>query len=106
MLGAIMSKEAILNYPSSLYEADAIQKSAYKSLNLFTLDLQSASETFNCKLTANNGVSDELFAHAVEEFKKEVLDQQLRLKLKAETESVRNLILGIAFSNTGLQGGE
>jgi His-Xaa-Ser system protein HxsD len=98
--------EEILNFPSSIYDAEAIQKSAYKSLNLFTLDLQSSAEAFNCKLTANNGVSDELFAHAVEEFKKEVLDQQLRLKLKAETESVRNLILGIAFSNTGLQGGE
>jgi His-Xaa-Ser system protein HxsD len=101
-----MSNEAILNFPSSLYEAEAIQKSAYKLLNLFTIDLQSSSEVLNCKLTSNNGVSDELFAHAVEEFKKEVLDQQLRLKLKAETESVRNLILGIAFSNTGLQGSE
>ena len=98
--------EVILNFPSSLYDGEAIQKSAYKSLNLFTIDLQSSSEAFNCKVTANNGVSDELFSHAVEEFKKEVLDQQLRLKLKAETESVRNLILGIAFSNTGLQGGE
>ncbi len=98
--------EVLLNFPSSLYDGEAIQKSAYKSLNLFTIDLQSSAEAFNCKLSANNGVSDELFAHAVEEFKKEVLDQQLRLKLKAETESVRNLILGIAFSNTGLQGGE
>lgn len=98
--------EAVLNFPSSLYDAEAIQKAAYKSLNHLTLDLQSSSEAFNCKLTANNDVSDELFAHVIEEFKKEVLDQQLRLKLKAETESVRNLILGIAFSNTGLQGGE
>ncbi len=98
--------EVVLNFPSSLYEADAIQKSAYKSLNLLTIDLHLSSDAFNCKVTANNGVSDELFANAVEEFKKEVLDQQLRLKLKAETESVRNLILGIAFSNTGLQSGE
>lgn len=101
-----MAADVNLNFSSSLYDAEAIQKSAYKLLNFFTLDLQTSSETFGCKLTANNGISDELFAHAVEEFKKEVLDQQLRLKLKAETESVRNLILGIAFSNTGLQGGE
>lgn len=101
-----MSKEIILNFPVAFYEIEAIQKSAYKSLNFFTLDLQASPDEFHCKFTANNGVSDELFAHALEDFKKEVLDQQLRLKLKAETESVRNLILGIAFSNTGLQGGE
>jgi His-Xaa-Ser system protein HxsD len=38
----------------------------------------------------------------VESFKKEVLDQDLRLKLKAETEPIRNLILAHAFSKTGL----
>ena len=42
----------------------------------------------------------------IENLKKEVLDQELRHKLKAETEPVRNLIFAHAFSKTGLIAGE
>lgn len=101
-----MTSEVTLNLPSSIYEAESIQKAAYKMMNYFTLDLLPSPENLICKLTSNMGVSEELFYHAVEDFKKEVLDQQLRLKIRAETESVRNLILAITFSKTGLQGGD
>jgi hypothetical protein len=47
-------------------------------------------------------VGDTSFLIAVEEFKKDVADESLRAKLKAETEGVRNLILSAAFSRTGL----
>jgi His-Xaa-Ser system protein HxsD len=40
----------------------------------------------------------------VANFKRELLDQQLRLQIKKETEPARNLILAYAFSRTGLQG--
>jgi His-Xaa-Ser system protein HxsD len=54
-------------------------------------------------LTSSIGVSDHDFSIAVESFKKDVLDYHLRAKIKAETAPVRNLILGLAFSKTGLQ---
>jgi His-Xaa-Ser system protein HxsD len=38
----------------------------------------------------------------ISEFTKEVLDQDLREKIKSETESYRNLILAHAFSKTTL----
>lgn len=98
--------EVILCFSDGMYEVEAIQKAAYKAINFITVDIQPDSNSVKCSLTPNIGVSDAQFTHSVEEFKKEVLDQQLRLKLKAETEPIRNLILGIAFSNTGLQGGE
>ena len=101
-----MAENVSISFASSIYDAESIQKAAYKSINFITVDIQPFSDNLECSLTANIGVSDAQFAHSVEEFKKEVLDQQLRLKIKAETEPVRNLILGIAFSNTGLQGGE
>ena len=101
-----MAKAVSISFASSIYDVEAIQKAAYKAINFVTVDIQLISESIQCSLTPNIGVSDAQFSHSVEEFKKEVLDQQLRLKLKAETEPVRNLILGIAFSNTGLQGGE
>jgi len=46
--------------------------------------------------------SEDTIDSIVETFRKEVLDQDLRGSIKAETESVRNLILAHAFSRTSL----
>lgn len=95
-----------ITFDEKMYDVEAIQKAAYRSVNAFTIDINIADGKINCLLKPNISASEAGFAHGVEEFRKDVLDQQLRIKLKAETEPVRNLILGIAFSNTGLQGGE
>jgi len=95
-----------ITFDEKSYNVEAIQKAAYRSLNIFTVDISITDGKINCLLQPNIGTSEAGFAHSVEEFKKDVLDQHLRIKLKAETEPIRNLILGIAFSNTGLQGGE
>lgn len=97
-----MSQTVELVYDRRLYDPQAIQKAAYIGLPAFTLELQIEGEQLRCTLLSNLTTSAEAFEKAVEEFRKDVLDHQLRLKLKAETEPVRNLILGIAFSNTGL----
>lgn len=101
-----MLDNAILLYDESIYSIDAIEMAAYRASNFFTTNFSKVDGKISCSLTANIGVSDNQFSHAIEDFKKEVLDQQLRIKLKAETEPIRNLILGIAFSNTGLQDSE
>ncbi len=97
-----MNRTVELVYDRRLYDPQAIQKAAYVGLSAFTLDLQIKGEQLRCTLLCNLTTSAEAYEQAVEEFRKNVLDHQLRLKLKAETEPVRNLILGIAFSNTGL----
>ena len=89
-------------YDMCLYSAEVIQKAAYKGINHFTLNLQIKGNEFHCQLHRNIKTSEEAFQHAVEEFKKDVLDYQLREKIKSETEPLRNLVLSIAFSNTGL----
>jgi DNA-binding FrmR family transcriptional regulator len=43
---------------------------------------------------------------AVRELQAEVLDQDLRATISRETEPMRNAILALAFSRTGLQGSE
>ena len=101
-----MTEHMQITFDEKSYNVEAIQKAAYRSLNIFTVDISITDGKINCLLQPNIGTSAAGFAHGVEEFKKDVLDQQLRIKLKAETEPIRNLILGIAFSNTGLQGGE
>lgn len=101
-----MPQEVLLTYDEQSYAAEALQKAAYRALNAFTVDVSVSAGNYQCRLVPNAGVSDEVFQQALEEFRKDVLDYQLRLKLKAETEPVRNLILGVAFSRTGLQSSE
>lgn len=91
-----------LIFDQRLYDAEAIQKAAYRGQHAFTLDLQVEGEAFSCTLLGNITTAPAAFDKAVEDFKKDVLDYQLRSKLRAETEGVRNLILGVAFSKTGL----
>jgi len=53
-------------------------------------------------LSSNIGVDEQSFLSAVQEFKKDALDYQLRHRLAVETQPIKNLILGLAFSKTGL----
>ena len=95
-----------LLFDKKAYAVEALQKAAYRGINYFTVDFSANNGNHECVLVPNIGVSDQEFQCAIEEFRKDALDYQLRLKLNAETEPVRNLIIGIAFSKTGLQGSE
>lgn len=101
-----MPEALLLDFDEQVYSVDTIQKAAYRSVNHFVTDITVAEGKLTCVLTPNIGASTEGFAHAIQEFKKDVLDQHLRQKIKTETEDVRNLILGIAFSRTSFQSGE
>lgn len=98
-----MAKEAIISLDLKVCSIESAQKAAYRSINRFAIDIQISDTHLNCKLISNIGVSDEIFDYAVQEFRKNILDEELRVKVKNETEPIRNLILGIAFSKTGLQ---
>ncbi len=95
-----------LIYDERAYSVVAIQKAAYRLLNHIIVDISFLESQIICLLQPTPKTSVEGFDHYVIEFKKEILDQQLRLKIKAETEDLRNLILGIAFSKTGFQASE
>ena len=95
-----------LAFDERLYSIEAIQKAAYRYMNSFTSELSLSNGQINCLIIPAKELNKDTIEHHVEDFKKEILDQHLRLKIKTETEPVRNLILGIAFSNTGLQSDE
>jgi His-Xaa-Ser system protein HxsD len=97
----VLSQKLI--FDEKIYSIEAIQKAAYRYINSFTLDLSLSKGKTNCLLVPNKDLGQEEFEEIVDDFKKEILDQHLRLRIKSETEPVRNLILGIAFSNTTLQ---
>lgn len=92
----------VLTFDQRLYDAEVIQKAAYRGQYAFTLDIKVQGEELICTLLANITTPSETFTSAVEEFKKDVLDYQLRKKLQDQTAAVRNVILGVAFSQSGL----
>lgn len=101
-----MSNEALLDFDERVYSVEAVQKAAYRLMNSIVVDISIKNGKILCKVNPSIGIDPVGLEKSLQEFKKEVLDQHLRLKIKSETEQVRNLIIGIAFSNTGLQSSE
>jgi His-Xaa-Ser system protein HxsD len=100
------SEPVALVFDERVFSIEAVQKAAYRFIHLFTMDMNLSEGSIYCTLTPSQSHSPEGLEHYISEFKKEVLDQHLRIKIKTETEAVRNLILGVAFSNSGLLAGE
>ncbi|MGY2964113.1 His-Xaa-Ser system protein HxsD [Pseudomonas sp. TE36184] len=97
-----MAFSQMIVFDERLYDAQVLQKAAYRSINAFTVDITSDEGQFICVLSSNIGMDEPSFLSAIQEFKKDVLDYQLRHRLAVETQTIKNLILGLAFSKTGL----
>ena len=65
-------------------------------------DVVMESGVIRCTLYLPSMNPDEETATVVSDFRNEVLDETLRARIRDETKEVRNLILALAFSNTGL----
>jgi His-Xaa-Ser system protein HxsD len=91
-----------VTFDQTVFSLDAIKAACYKFLDRFTPDIELCDRKIICHLTFDDKSSEATVSANVDNLKKEVLDQDLRLKLKAETEPIRNLILAHAFSKTGL----
>lgn len=91
-----------VTFDLAVFSVDAVKTACYKFLDRFTSDIESCDGKVICHLSFDEKLSEAAVSANVDNLKKEVLDQDLRLKLKAETEPIRNLILAHAFSKTGL----
>jgi len=100
------SKTISVNFDSQVFSLMAIKKAAYKYIDSFSADITAENHEVRCVLSLTSPRNEENSARLVDDFKKEVLDQDLRETLKDETEAVRNLILAHAFSKTGIVNNE
>lgn len=92
-------------FDPSIYSLLAIEKAGYRFSDRFACLIESTAEGLVVQLTPRRtDMSDVARENAINDFKTEVLDQNLREKIKVETAPVRNLILAHAFSRTGLIG--
>lgn len=101
-----MPKTRALTVDLAVYSLDCIKRSAYRFTDTFALDLKVEGNAALCTLSFDPTASDQVMDHVVASFKKELLDQDLRATIRAETKDVRNLILAHTFSRTGLIGDE
>src|SRR3954451_12119041 len=93
--------ERELTFDASSHSADAIQRAAYKLTDRLSLDLLAEQDSYRCVLHIQSDDADQIEA-TLADFRNEVLDETLRERIRAETADERNLILALAFSNTGL----
>ena len=92
----------VLELDSTIYDIEAVQSALYRGSAFLNGQIATDGDKIVCSLFQNAKISDDDYAKAIEDFRKDLVDEQLRLKIGQKTEAVRNLILGVAFSNTGL----
>lgn len=98
MTAPAVAASRVVEFDPAAVTIDAVQRAAYRMSDRLSIDVR-AGEVIECTVHIPAGSQvDELLA----EFRNEVLDQVLRERIRQETAEARNLILAVAFSNTGV----
>ncbi|MBN9488993.1 MAG: His-Xaa-Ser system protein HxsD [Alphaproteobacteria bacterium] len=95
-----------ISFDSRVYALPILKKAAYRYLKSFRTEISQEGHFWTCTLTLVGPASADAIERAKWEFQAEVLDQDLRASIARETEPVRNAVLALAFSRTGLQENE
>jgi His-Xaa-Ser system protein HxsD len=97
-----LSTHELVTFSTAVFSTTAVKKAAYKFIKTFSADITEQDSLINCALRFSAVQKADETARIISDFRKEVLDQDLRESLKKETEQVRNLILALAFSKTAV----
>lgn len=97
---AIASIDVAFPFPS--ISVEAVKRAAYALMAHVTVSFTLTNSDILCSLRPEIPAAD--LGELERDFRREVLDHDLRLSIEAQTEHVRSAILGLAFSRTGLQG--
>lgn len=93
----------VVEFPLPGFALEAVKRAAYMLMARVTVTYEITPDIIRCTLSPAAPSID--LALAERDFRREVLDQDLRLSIEARTEPMRTAILGLAFSRTGLQDG-
>jgi His-Xaa-Ser system protein HxsD len=97
-----MGIEKQIDLDLAAFSIEAIKRAAYRYSDRFAFDMAVVAGKAACTLTFEDSKGPEFIEATISAFRKELLDQDLRIAIRAETEGVRNLILAHAFSRTDL----
>lgn len=93
-----------LRFSNTVYSLGSIKKAAYRLSDRCSFEFDVRDGEIVCRLFLVDRDSE--IVTTENEFRNEVLDQDLRETIAQETAAVRNAILAYAFSRTGLQDGD
>jgi His-Xaa-Ser system protein HxsD len=92
--------ERVLSFDLVAYSVDSIQRAAYRFSDRMSCEIRTDDQSIEVRASL---LDEEQDADAlIAEFRNEVLDQVLRARIREETGDIRNLVLALAFSRTGL----
>jgi His-Xaa-Ser system protein HxsD len=95
-----------VRFDTRVYSLTTIKRASLRFLRTFVAEITQDGDWWVCTLHFLDTRDAEATERASRELQAEVLDQDLRASIARETEAMRNTILALAFSRTGLQGGE
>jgi His-Xaa-Ser system protein HxsD len=93
-----------LHFDRSAASIDAVQRAVYRLSDRLSCDIAPGEEAIEVLVYPADPDADT--KQLLGDLRNEVLDQALRERIRAETGDVRNLILALAFSKTGLVDGD
>ena len=89
----------ILELDASVYPTDVVEAASYRFIDKFSVVVSNTGDKLVLEITFDGKSNAEQLTQL---FKKELLDQKLRNKIRSETAQVRNLVIAYAFSRSGL----
>jgi His-Xaa-Ser system protein HxsD len=90
----------VVRFDHAIYRPSAVKKAAYKYGGFFSILIEESEKSTVVSLKPT--VACQSLDEAAGQFCNEVLDQELREEISAETRGVRDLLLAHAFSKTSL----
>ena len=91
----------VIEFPATAFSLEAAKRAAYDLMAQLDVSFSVNDRSLSCELSPAG--TDVDMTAAARAFRRAVLDHELRLSIEAKTEPLRTAILGLAFSNTGLQ---
>jgi His-Xaa-Ser system protein HxsD len=92
-----------VDFDLAVFSIDTVKRAAYRMTGNASFDIDIVGNRAVCVARFSKSVSPEVASKFAEGLRLEVLDQDLRASIAAETAPVRNAVLALAFSRSGLQ---
>lgn len=92
-----------VRFSAAVYDLDTIKRAAYRFTDKLAFNFSIEDGEIVCLVTQ---LAADVSDHIIDDFRNEVLDQDLRRSIAQETAGIRNVILAHVFSKTGLQSSE
>ena len=98
-----MKKELIVNFDLNVVSLVSVQKAFYRFMDEVSADITTENSKLVCAVKFKQAASTDNISEFEAKLRNEVLDNVLREKVFKETAELRNLVLGLAFSRSGIQ---